>query len=84
MYDILCDRGYTVFALQFVREAPDGKWRKANRFLPKWAKANGLSAKDKKVKQWFRHDPQVKALIAADGILGLGPEEDKKYLESQQ
>ncbi len=34
------NNGYTVFALQFVREAPKGKWRRANRFLPKWAKRN--------------------------------------------
>ena len=35
------NRGYKVFALQFVKEAPGGKWRRANRFLPKWAEANG-------------------------------------------
>ena len=74
------NRGYKVFALHFVREAPDGKWRRANRFLPKWAKANGLGAKDPKVKQWFRHDPRVKALLAKDGILGLGPKADKEFL----
>lgn len=81
---MITNRGYTFFALQFVREAPDGKWRKANRFLPKWAEANGLDAKDKKVKQWFRHDPQVKAIIEADGIFGLGAKVDKDYLDSQQ
>lgn len=78
------NRGYTIFALHFVREAPDGKWRRANRFLPKWAEANGLSPEDKKVKQWFRHDPRIKTVLEADGILGLGPEADKAYLESQQ
>ncbi len=75
------NRGYTIFALHFVKAVPDGKWRRANRFLPKWAARNGLDPKDKKVKRWFENDPQVKALIARDGKLGLGLEADKKYLE---
>ena len=78
------NRGYKVFTLQFVREAPDGKWRGANRFLSKWAKENGVDVKSAEAKQWFRHDPTVKELIAVEGKLGLGPEEDQKYLESQQ
>jgi hypothetical protein len=77
------NRGHTVFALQFVREAPDGKWRRASRFLPNWAAKNGVDAKSKVAQQWFRNDPQVKKLIEEQGILGLGPEADKKYLESQ-
>lgn len=77
------NRGYTVFALQFLRPAPDGKWRRANRFLAKWAKANGKDPKSKEAKQWFRHDPTVKALLAADGILGLGPEADREYQAKQ-
>jgi hypothetical protein len=77
------NRGHKLFVLQFVREAPDGKWRGANRFSPKWAERNGLDAKDPKVKQWFRNDPRVKALIEKQGKLGLGPEADRKYMESQ-
>ena len=77
------NRGHTVFALQFVKAAPDGKWRRADRFLPKWANRNGLDPKDKKVKRWFENDPQVKALIARDGKLGLGLEADRKFLEAQ-
>ena len=80
---MVTNRGYTIFALQFVKEAPDGKWRRADRFLPKWAKRNGLDPKDKKVKRWFENDPQVKALIARDGKLGLGLEADRKFLEAQ-
>ncbi len=80
---LVTNRGYTIFALQFVREAPDGKWRRANRFLPEWAARNGLDPKDKKVKQWFRNDPQIKAMIARDGMLGLGLEADEKYLSEQ-
>lgn len=77
------NRGYTVFALQFVRPAPDGKWRRANRFLPKWAEANGLPADAPQVKQWFRHDPAVEAVLAEDGILGLGPAADAEYKAKQ-
>ncbi len=73
------NRGYTVFALQFVRPAPDGKWRRANRFLPKWAKRNGVAADGPAAKQWFRNDPRVKARIAEQGKLGLGPAADKKF-----
>jgi hypothetical protein len=78
------NRGYKVFALQFVREAPDGKWRRANRFLPKWAEANGFDAKGEEAKQWFRNDPKVKAVLAADGVLGLGLEADEAYRKSQE
>ena len=67
------NRGVTVFALQFVRLAPDGKWRRANRFRAHWAEANGVAADSKTAKSWFRNDPRVEALIARDGVLGLGP-----------
>ncbi len=56
-----------MFALQFVRLAPDGKWRRANRFGKEWAKRNGR----KDAKNWFRHDPLVKKTIAKDGVLGI-------------
>ncbi len=77
------NRGTKIFALQFVKEAPDGKWQRANRFLPKWAEANGFQAGGPESKQWFRNDPQVKAVIGRDGVLGLGTEADKDYLEKQ-
>ena len=67
------NRGATIFSLQFVREAPDGTWRKSNRFLRKWATTNGVEADSKAAKAWFRNDPRVKALIAKEGKLGLGP-----------
>jgi len=67
------NRGVTVFALQFVREARGGKWRRANRFTNHWAEANGVAATSEAAKRWFRNDPRVKALIAAGGPLGLGP-----------
>jgi len=77
------NRGHKIFALQFVREAPDGKWQGANRFVPKWAAANGVDPKGKVAQQWFRNDPRVKKLIEENGKLGIGLEAEKKYLESQ-
>jgi hypothetical protein len=77
------NRGYRIFALQFVKEMPEGKWRRANRFVPKWAETYGFDPKGEEAKQWFRNDPRVKALLEKDGVLGLGPEADKMYFESQ-
>ncbi len=68
------NRGVTIFALQYVRQAPAGKWRRANRFLPKWAKANNVAPGGAEAKQWFRNDPTVVDLIERQGKLGLGPE----------
>jgi hypothetical protein len=66
------NRGVKVFAVQFVREAPDGKWRRANRFTGQWAEANGVGAKSKAAQQWFRNDPAVMKAIERDGKLGTG------------
>lgn len=76
----MTNHGYKLFALQFVREAPDGEWRGATRFLKAWAEENGLVADADETGQWFRHDPRVKALVEKDGKLGLGPEADKAFL----
>ncbi|MEE8285145.1 MAG: hypothetical protein V3R72_00440 [Gammaproteobacteria bacterium] len=76
-------RGVRMFAVQFIREAPDGKWRGANRFLGKWAVRNGLAPDAKEANQWFRHDRRVMRLIERDGYLGLGKEVDKQYFESR-
>ncbi len=78
----MTNHGYRIFALQFVREAPGGKWRRANRFLAKWAAENGVAADSKQAKQWFRNDPTVQGLIEKDGVLGLGSETDKTYFKS--
>ena len=77
------NNGYKVFAIQFVREAPKGEWRRANRFLPKWAKQNGLPANSSKVRRWFANDPRVKNLIKEQGVLGLGLEADREYFEKK-
>lgn len=73
------NRGYTIFALQFLRKAPDGPWRGANRFLPKWAAINGVDPKSDKVDEWYLHDPRIKAELSANGKLGLGLAADKTY-----
>ncbi len=77
------NRGNRVFALQFVKGAPNGKWHRANRFQPKWAAENGVGPKSLTARRWFENDPRVKDLIARDGKLGLGLEADRAYLESQ-
>lgn len=78
------NRGHTVFVLQFVRQAPNGKWRRANRFTSRWAKRNGLPPGDKKAQRWFANDPRVQALIARHGKLGLGPAADRDYFARQK
>ncbi len=80
---MVTNRGHSFFALQFVKSAPDGKWQRANRFLPNWAAQNGVDATSATAKRWFENDRRVKALIARDGKLGLGLEADRTYLESQ-
>ena len=75
------NHGLRVMALHFVKPAGEGaEWRRANRFLGKWAARNGVDPASKIPNQWFRHDPRVKAIIERDGFLGLGPETDKTFL----
>ena len=56
-----------LFALQFKRLAPDGKWSRANSFTKEWSKANG----GKDGGQWFRLDEAVKGEIKTNGVLGI-------------
>jgi len=56
-----------MFALQFVRLADGGKWRRADRFGKNWARRNGR----KDATDWFRHDSRVKRIIARDGVYGI-------------
>lgn len=64
-----------LFALQFKRLAPDGKWSRANQFSKDWSAKNpGLDAD-----QWFRHDKVIKQTIAEGGVFGipgLKPDDD--------
>ena len=66
------NRGVRVFALQFVRQAPDGKWRRTNRWINDWAAKNGFKPGSPEASQWFRNDPGVKKIIEKDGVLGTG------------
>lgn len=56
-----------LFALQFSRLAPDGKWSRSNQFGKDWSKANG----GKKPGQWFRQDARIKKLIKEQGVFGI-------------
>lgn len=62
--------GVKTFALQFIKPV-DGEWHGANDFVRNWAKERGLSAKDKKARQWFRNDEQINEIIEEQGKLGL-------------
>ena len=56
-----------LFALQFKRLAPDGKWSRANQFGKDWSKAHG----GRKSGQWFREDERIKKIINDQGIFGI-------------
>lgn len=56
-----------MFALQFKREAPDGKWSRANWFGKNWSKANG----GKKAGSWYKHDARVLQTIEDSGVYGI-------------
>ncbi len=74
------NRGVRFFAIQFVREV-GGEWRAANRFSGKWSKRTGIE--ESKAGNWFRHDPRIKEVLERKGLLGIGAEADKKFLESR-
>jgi len=62
-------QGVTLFALQRLR--PQGAtWTDAQGFTRAWAKDNQRATE---ASEWYLHDPRVKALIAEQGKLGLGP-----------
>ncbi len=63
-----------MFALQFIRLAPDGKWSRANQFGKDWSKANGGKAAG----QWFRNDKTIKKAIAEKGVFGIPGLKEKK------
>ncbi len=77
---MVTNRGYTFMTLQFVRAAPEGPWKRANRFTAKWAERNNVAADSDAAKQWFYNDPRVKDLVARQGKLGLGTAADKEFL----
>ncbi len=66
-----------IYLVQKIRTLGSSEWVKANRWTKEWA-ANHPQAKGKG--PWFRRDPRVAAMIAEDGYLGLGAEEEADYV----
>ncbi len=67
-----------LFQVQTVRILGEDAAKKANRWTKDWAERNpDVGGKG----PWFRRDPKVMEQIEAHGRLGLGAEEDQKYIE---
>ena len=70
--------GQRFYQVQFIREAGAVEWSKADR----WTKARAAS--DPPLREgkgpWFRRDPRVLERIERDGYLGLGLEEDARFI----
>jgi len=56
-----------MFALQFLRLAPDGEWQRASSFIKNWAKQNP----EKDADEWYRFDPMIQAEIKKNGVFGI-------------
>ncbi|WP_299375709.1 hypothetical protein [uncultured Tateyamaria sp.] len=65
-----------VYLLQTIQAAGADKI-KANKWTKNWAKEHP-EAKGKG--PWFRRDPRIKEIIATEGYLGLGLEEDATFI----
>lgn len=66
-----------IYLVQRIK-AGDADWIKADTWTKKWAEKHP-DAQGKG--PWFRRDPRIKAVIASEGYLGLGPEADAAYAE---
>ncbi|MFK7879962.1 hypothetical protein [Roseobacter sp.] len=66
-----------IYLVQRIKSG-EADWIKANTWTKKWA-AKYPEAKGKG--PWFRRDPRIKDVIAAEGYLGLGLEADATYAE---
>ena len=60
-----------LFALQFKRLAPDGKWSRANWFVRDWAKQQNVARDSDAAGEWYRNDPTIKKIITRDGVFGI-------------
>ncbi len=66
------------YQVQKIRRQGDAEWTKANQWTKDWTARNaGADGKG----AWYLRDPRIRAAIAANGYLGLGPEADKAVLE---
>ena len=68
-----------LFQVQFIREVGTKDWVKAERWTQNWIAKNPGEAAN--IEEWFHHDPRIKARIAAEGYLGLGPAADKDFIK---
>ncbi len=73
------DLGATnVYQVQTILPEGASEPVKANTASKRWAEANPDAAGEG---PWFRRDPRIQAIIAEEGYLGLGLEEDAAYAE---
>ncbi len=70
-----------VFQVQKIRPAGSVDWARANLWTKEW-QAAFPEATGKE--PWYRRDPRITALIAADGYLGLGPAVDAAFIAAQK
>lgn len=66
-----------IYMVQKVKPT-GGDWANADQFTKLWAEAHPDAAGDG---PWFRRDPRINSMIAADGYLGLGLDADAKFIE---
>lgn len=67
-----------VYLVQRIKPEGSDDWAKANKASKLWTEDHPEAAGKG---PWFRRDPRVKAIIAEEGYLGLGLEEDQAYAE---
>lgn len=68
-----------MYMVQFIREEGAAEWNKTSLWTKQW---NADNPEKKGVKgPWFRKDDRVLKQIEKHGYLGLGPDEDKKFIE---
>jgi hypothetical protein len=67
-----------LFQVQTIRVIDEENVHKTNLWTGDWAKRNPDTGGKG---PWFRRDPKVTEQIEAHGRLGLGAEEDQKYIE---
>lgn len=70
--------GVQLYQIQFIRTAGESDWSKANNWLDAWKADNPDVAEGEG--PWFRRDPRVLSRIEAKGYLGLGLEEDERFI----
>ncbi len=68
---------FQAYHLQRIRRLGEAEFSPANRWTDAWAARNPEAAGEEG--PWFRKDRRVQALIARDGYLGLGLEEDAAF-----